>query len=298
MRSISKVIQATPISTSQSSMNLSRVIGTVDIDGQGTKHAIADIDPFIFLDDATIQGELNSSFKKHPHTGLAAVTYLLEGTAHAWDNIHGATPDLNHAGGVYCVDSGSGIVHGEAPIEGVRKVRLLQMWFNPGLDQLPLPKASYQLFQPDQLPIYQDEQLWAKVIIGTAFDLGSPVASRWPIQYLHLKLSPHHQFTMNIPSESWQGFMYIIHGQGKFGNNEIIGQPMDCLVLGSELSNEIQVENTSEQTLEFIFATGKPHQQAFAKLLGHGGAIVADTAENARKWMQTYENDPTHFGQK
>jgi hypothetical protein len=68
------------------------------------------------------------------------------------------------------------------------------------------------------------------------------------------------------------------------------------LVLGSELSEQIQLENTSSQTLEVIFAAGKPHQQSFTKLLGFGGAIIADTVANACKWMQAYEKDPEHFG--
>ena len=32
-----------------------------------------------------------------------------------------------------------------------------------------------------------------------------------------------------------------------------------------------------DSPLEFILATGKPHHKPFVKLLGHGGAIVADT---------------------
>ncbi|MBA2648304.1 MAG: pirin family protein [Legionella sp.] len=298
MRTITKVIQATSISSSQSPMKLLRIIGTVDVDGHGTDHALAQVDPFIFLDDALIEGEISSSIQKHPHTGLTAVTYLLEGTVHAWDNIHGATPDLNRAGGLYLVDSGRGLVHGEAPVEGLRRVRLLQMWFNPGLDMHPMPQASYQLFQPNDLPIYQNDHVWAKIIIGKAFGFTSPIVSRWPIQYLHCKLNPHQTYTMKIPNESWQGFIYIISGQGKFGTNKIIGHPKHCLVLGSESLEEIELENTEDHPLEFIFATGKPHQKPFIKLLGFGGAIITDTVANARKLMQAYEKDPVHFGQR
>lgn len=127
MQQITQVVSSTPIHTEQKNTRVLRVIGSVDIDGQGVEHDIVDIDPFLLLDESLIDGKLSTSFRKHPHTGLVAVTYLLEGTAHAWDNIHGATPDLNRAGGVYCVDAGRGIVHGEAPIEGIRCVRLLQL---------------------------------------------------------------------------------------------------------------------------------------------------------------------------
>ena len=43
-------------------MKLWRVIGTVDIDGHGTQHAIAHVDPFLLLDEAVIEGEISSSF--------------------------------------------------------------------------------------------------------------------------------------------------------------------------------------------------------------------------------------------
>ena len=296
MRSVSKVVDTTPIHMSHAGVTLHRVIGTLDIDGHGTAHPVADVDPFLLLDESRVEGNVSSSFKKHPHTGLTAVTYLLEGTAHAWDNINGATTDLNRAGGVYCVSAGRGVVHGEAPIEGMRKVRLLQLWFNPGIYKLRLPKANYQLFQPDELPIHQDDTLWAKVIIGEGFNMTSPVLSNWPIQYLHIRMAPDQTCTFNIPDSAWQGFIYVINGQGKFGCNEVLGIEQQCVIFGSETSSSIQVTNTSPDSLEFVLASGKPHQKPFIKLLGHGGAIVADTESRARSWMKEYEADPEHFG--
>jgi len=297
MRTIAHVHDVTPLSTDKKNLQLFRVIGSTDIDGHGTEHNIVDIDPFIFLDDACIEGELSSSFQKHPHTGLTAVTYLLEGTVHAWDNIHGATPDLNRAGGVYCVNAGRGIVHGEAPIDGVRKVRLLQMWYNPGIDVLPLPKANYQLFQPNEIPCYENEQLWVKIVIGTSFKQSSPVDSPWPIQYLHIKLAAHQSHSFIIPDMHWQGFIYIIHGEGLFGKNDIKGLAQQCLIIGKEQTDIIQIKNPNDAPLEFMLATGKPHNKPFVKLLGHHGAIVAATENQARNFMHEYETNKENFGQ-
>lgn len=296
MRSIAQLHNVTRFNTDKKNMQLFRVIGTTDIDGSGIQHELSDIDPFIFLDDALIEGELTTSFNKHPHTGLAAISYLLKGTGHAWDNIHGATPDLNRAGGVYCINSGKGVVHGEAPIEGVRKLRLLQLWFNPGIYDSPLPQAQYQLFQPNELPIYEDDKLWVKIIIGTGFGCTSPVESVWPIQYLHVKLTPKQEHIFQIAELDWQGFIYIINGNGEFGTNKISGSVEQCLVIGSEASDTIPIKNVGQSSLEFILATGKPHHKPFVKLLGHGGAIVADTEKNARDFMRQYERDPEHFG--
>jgi redox-sensitive bicupin YhaK (pirin superfamily) len=295
MRTVHKAVKATPISMSQPQFTLFRVIGSVDSDGKGTQHPIAQVDPFLFLDDAKVEGNLSASFKKHPHTGLLAVTYVLEGSMHAWDNIHGATPELNRAGGVYCVDAARGVVHGEAPIEGMRTMRLLQLWYNPGLDR-PSTQAHYQLFQPSELPVYEDENLWVKVILGDALNLSSPVINPWPVQYLHIKLAPHKSHTFSLNHSDWQGFIYVLSGEGTFGVDKAIGRAQDCLVLGSEPIESIAIHNTQSSPLELVLATGKPHQKPFAKLLGHGGAFVADTLARARASMQRYEEDPEHFG--
>jgi len=296
MRTIKELVEVIPFGPKNEAMQLFRVIGTVDIDGQGTLHQLGQVDPFIFLDDAIIRGELPTTFKKHPHTGLIAVTYLLEGEMHAWDNIHGVTQDLNRAGGVYCVNAGRGIVHGEAPIEGVRQLRLLQLWYCPDIYQSQLPQASYQLFQPDKIPVYQDEKLWVKVIIGHAFNLSSPVISPWPIQYLHIKIAGGNNVDFTIPDSSWQGFIYVINGKGQFGANQVLGLEKQCLTIGLEKSTTLTVKNSESIPLEFILATGKPHHQSFVKLLGHGGAIVADTESHARDAMKLYEVDPENFG--
>jgi redox-sensitive bicupin YhaK (pirin superfamily) len=223
LRTIKEVVPATKIEVNKPGLNLFRVVGTTDLDGRGTKHAISDVDPILFLDDAKLEGNISTAFAKHPHTGLTAVTYLLEGTMHAWDNLHGETKDLNHAGGVYIIDSGRGVVHGEAPTSENRKVRLLQMWFNPGIYQSPLPEASYQLFQPEELPIFADENLWAKVIIGKCFGISSPVQIRWPLLYLHLKLTRSQSYTLELPDKNWNGFIYVIKGAGRFGDNQMTG---------------------------------------------------------------------------
>src|SRR3990167_5694068 len=119
MRTIDQVFPATHFS-SNTTMQMLRIIGSVDMHGKGTEHPLAAVDPFIFLDEVCIDGEMPTSFRQHPHTGLVAITYLLEGTVHAWDNLHGITPDFNRVGGVYWVQACAGIVHREVPTEGIR----------------------------------------------------------------------------------------------------------------------------------------------------------------------------------
>lgn len=295
MTIIECVQAATPFATDKENMKLMRVIGTTDIEGKGVQHAIHDIDPFLFLDDASVHGELPTTFSKHPHTGLTAVSYLLEGTAHAWDNLHGATRSLNRAGGIYCINAGKGVVHGEAPVEGVRNMRLLQLWFNPGIYDVPLPTASYQLYQPHELPTLEDKSTWIKVLIGSVLGKTSPLKTSWPIQYLHLKVGPKSDYSFPLQYPDWQGFIYVVQGEGIFGDH-ISGKTNDCLVLKPGSPTELSISNPTAEPLEFVLALGKPHNKPFIKLLGHGGAIVASSEDKAREQMRTYERNPENFG--
>lgn len=87
------------------------------------------------------------------------------------------------------------------------------------------------MFQPNELPVYEKEGLWAKVIIGTAFGLTSPVSSRWPINYLHVKLAPYQTNTLEMQHPGWQGFIYIVEGRGRFGEKEEPAITQQCLIL-------------------------------------------------------------------
>ena len=69
-----------------------------------------------------------------------------------------------------------------------------------------------------------------------------------------------------------------------------------CLILGDEPTTSLEIKNRDDKPLEFVLATGQPHHQSFVKLLGHGGAIVADTEEYARSLMAQYEKNPDDFG--
>ena len=76
----------------------------------------------------------------------------------------------------------------------------------------------------------------------------------------------------------------------------MLGITQQCLILGSENTTALRIKNTGRTTLEIILATGKPHHKPFVKLLGHGGALVADTESHARAAIKIYEASPERFG--
>lgn len=295
MKKISRVVQATALKGNNEAREIWRVIGTTDIEHQGTLHAIEHIDPIIFLDEAKLHGDIPTAFKKHPHCGLAAISYLITGEFTAWDNLNGVLPDKTRSGGVYYVNAGRGIVHGEAAAEGNRNAHWLQLWINPGIHNKPLPKASYQLYQPQEIPVYTEDKLQVRIIIGSAFGKTSPVKSDVPLQYLHVQMDAHSKKIFYLPEPTWQGFIYVIKGNGQFGLEETVGKAQDCLVLDNDQQTEI-ITNSGTQPLEFILVSGLPHHREFFKLLGSGGALVCDTREEAYAAMQRFSVEGENFG--
>ncbi len=70
----------------------------------------------------------------------------------------------------------------------------------------------------------------------------------------------------------------------------------DYLVLGKEAAHELSVKNNSAEQLEFVMLTGQPHHKPFYKILGGGGALIADTEEHARAALQRFEQAGEKFG--
>ena len=112
---------------------LHRLIGSVDIDGQGTSHpSLTHVDPFIFLDCATIPIHGQPTFGRHPHRGHSIVTVILNGQVSSWDSFTNVTTTIS-APASYWVNAGSGIFHDEVtvvPDETDRKqhTSIFQFW--------------------------------------------------------------------------------------------------------------------------------------------------------------------------
>jgi len=293
MRSIKAKFPALRFSDNTPEKQSYRVIGSVDIDGKGRAHDLAAVDPFIFLDETCLRSDSSWPFPKHPHCGLVAMTYLLSGELRSWDNVHGTQPLSNRAGGLYYINSGRGIIHEEQPISGGDDLRWLQLWVNPGVSTSDLPVASTQLILPEQIPVYQSDEAIVRIVIGSAFCLQSPLNPDWPIQYLHVCLNPGASITLPIPTKTWQGFFYILQGSGQFGTTGITGKLRDCLVLGNEMTDDVEVSNNQGDVLEFVFLCGQAHQKSFYKLLSGGGALIAESEAMVRAAGERYILGPT-----
>lgn len=296
MVKIRQIVDAQSFASNTDDRQIYRVIGSVDIDGQGTQHALHDIDPIIFLDEAWMVSTQESPFRPHPHRGLVAVSYILEGAIQPWDNHKGKSPILNEAGGVYYINAGRGLVHNESVVPKSSHLHWLQLWFNPGIYGETLPSATSQLIPPGQLPEYSvADGILVRVVIGKTTEGVSPIISDWPLLYLHVKMSPGTKGEFPLYSKHCRGFAYIVKGEDVVVQGQKAHR-RQCVEIEFDDHTSITIENKGQEPVELILVSGQPHQRPFYKLLGHGGALVGPSSESVRQAMKDYEADPDKFG--
>jgi len=282
-----------------------RIIGTTDVDSKGTLHAIGALDPFVFLDESlNPSGIAGLGGGKHPHAGLSAITYLspegdgAAGLIHAWDNHNGAAPP-HKAGGLYIIHAGRGVMHHEENSTPSGTLHQMQLWVRA---PEPLPKASYELYSPAQIPVVQlpNGAGHCRVMCGSQFGRKSPTAPPCAVQYLHVVVRPGVKTALTVP-RSHRAFAYALRGEGVFGENTPVkAREVGLLSPSSEADAVVAVANPSaEDDLHFLLVSGLPLEAGpVYKKLGHGGSFIAGTEEGARKWQQEFEARGEEFGKK
>jgi len=124
--------------------------------------------PFVFLDLFDMEPASFPNFGLHPHSGIATLTHLFEGSVR-YEDTTGATGVLPE-GGAEWFKAGHGAWHGGGPGEG--RARGFQLWMALGPDHELGPVES--LYQAPQ-DIAQDGP--AKVLLGRHGAAASPLTA-------------------------------------------------------------------------------------------------------------------------
>lgn len=213
------------------------------------------VGPFIFFDE---MGPAEFGFaegidvKPHPHTGLATITYLFEGSILHRDSI-GSIQEI-FPGDVNWMIAGRGIVHSERQTlenkAGQNRLHGIQTWVAlPPEDELTEP--SFHHFKKNQLPHIMREGLLMRLIAGEAYGKGSPVKTCSPLFYLDVIASEDR--ALEHPQPEFEACVLVIEGRvtangegfsrGSFivleeGDEIIAGAGSRCIFLGGEAFKE------------------------------------------------------------
>lgn len=182
------------------------------------------VGPFIFFDHMgpatfpanTTQGDV----RQHPHIGLATVTYLFSGAMMHRDSL--GVVQLIEPGAINLMTAGRGIVHSEripddlrrtgAPLEGI------QTWL-----ALPIEMEdcdpNFAHYPVDKIPLVEHENFCARVLIGTAFGVESPVIAASKTTYIDLQLDEGKSYAIDISSQELA--IYVATGKVSINGNTL-----------------------------------------------------------------------------
>jgi len=150
------------------------------------------VGPFIFLDHmgpADFQPGQGVNVRPHPHIGLSTVTYLFEGEIIHRDSL-GFTQAIR-PGEVNWMTAGKGITHSERtdPFRRDIGARLhgMQAWIALPTDKEEC-EPGFEHYQGKDMPAYEGEGLYARLIAGEAYGAVSKVRTASPLFYVHWEM--------------------------------------------------------------------------------------------------------------
>lgn len=211
----------------------------------------ADVDPFLLMAEDFFE---RGTFGMHPHRGIETVTYVIEGKLEHSDNKTGGGELL--PGDVQWMTAGRGILHTEDPAVG-DTVRSLQLWINLPSDK-KMTEPRYQNMRAQDMPIRQEEGATIRVFSGSSRNVTAATENHVPVTMVECLVDAGETITQDLPG-SYNGFLYIIEGQGEFGKDQTVGKEGQVLWLERTADTE-QTEVTIHATekLRVLLYAGQP----------------------------------------
>ena len=150
--------------------------------------------PFVFLDLIDNEGTPFSGFGLHPHSGIATVTYIAEGSVR-YEDTNGAT-GLLPAGGIEWMRAGGGVWHGGG-LGDPGRTRGFQLWIALP-PELELGPSESVYLSPETVP--HDGP--ARVLIGSYGGAASSIKAPSPMNYLAVRLKPGERWSYQPPADT------------------------------------------------------------------------------------------------
>jgi redox-sensitive bicupin YhaK (pirin superfamily) len=203
------------------------------------------IKPFVFLDLFESKGTEFSGFGLHPHSGIATLTYVAEGSVN-YEDTNGARGSVD-AGGVEWMRAGRGVWHGGGGGD-TGHTRGFQLWLAlpPHLELGP----SVSLYQRAQdVPTAGP----ARVLLGSYEGASSAIEAPADINYLAVRLGAGDHWQYQPPEG--HDVLWIAVGKGKVRVPERIRHGAVAIF---ERGNE-PVEFVAEAETEFMLGSAASH---------------------------------------
>ncbi len=150
------------------------------------------VGPFIFFDyigPAEFAPGKGVNVRSHPHIGLATITYLFEGKMLHRDSL-GYVQEIR-PGEINWMTAGKGIVHSEKVSEEIlasgQRLHGIQTWVALPVEREEI-EPRFEHYPADGIPSAKRDGAAIRVIIGSAYDVSSPVQTESETLYVEIKL--------------------------------------------------------------------------------------------------------------
>ncbi|SFP44734.1 Redox-sensitive bicupin YhaK, pirin superfamily [Variovorax sp. OK605] len=223
--------------------------------------------PFVFLDlfgFDTSGG--HKGFGLHPHSGIATLTYLMEGDT-LYDDTTGERGTL-HGGGVEWMRAGNGVWHTGGPAPGVTRVSGFQLWVALPAAEENAPAHSLYL-APSQVP----QEGPVRVLLGRHGAAQSAIAAPSPMNYLAVELKDGERWRYVPPAGHTVGWLAV--SAGAVGVADDKGGPIG--------TGELAVFEESEDAIDFVahgdtrFVLGSAARHPHELVMGHYSVHTSQT---------------------
>jgi len=201
--------------------------------------------PFVFLDLFDMEKASFPGMGLHPHSGIATVTYLFEGTVRYEDST-GATGVLPE-GGVEWFKAGHGAWHGGGPGDTGRS-RGFQLWLAlpPGQELGPVENVYLSADA-----VARDGP--ARVLVGTHGGATSPLQAPTSLNYVAVRLRAGESWRYQPAIDQTVGWVALSTGRIRVPETVDAGE----LVIFEPSTDAIEVD--ADADTEFVLGSAVPH---------------------------------------
>ncbi|HVZ45750.1 MAG TPA: pirin family protein [Ramlibacter sp.] len=201
--------------------------------------------PFVFLDAFDNGGKPFPTFGMHPHSGLATLTYVLEGSVSYRDT--NAASGFLREGGIEWMRAGRGAWHsGGAGDPGV--TRGFQLWvaLPPNLElgpSLSIYKSAHEIGEAGP----------ARVLLGEHEGVQGPFAAPASMNYLAVSLRAGQRWRYEPPAN--HSILWLATAKGSIRTLEAV-QPGEIVVFEY---GDRAVDIVASEDAEFVIGSAVPH---------------------------------------
>lgn len=201
--------------------------------------------PFVFLDLIDNHGTPFTGFGLHPHSGIATVTYIAEGSVR-YEDTNGAT-GLLPAGGIEWMRAGGGVWHGGG-LDEPGRTRGFQLWIALPPDLELGPSESIYL-SPEAVPIDRP----VRVLIGRYGSATSSIKAPSPMNYFAVRLKAEERWSYQPPTG--HTVLWTAVGKGSI----LVPDEVQQGELVAFTSSSAVLDFEAQSDAEFILGSAVPH---------------------------------------